>query len=89
MLKISNAGDNFFVDFNASKVRVGFQVLIVIVQEHWRVVHRREADRWNANAANIATISSAWKDFDTSLQSTEITNFELIRARISQGRKSL
>jgi hypothetical protein len=86
VLKIGDVGDNFLVDFNASQVCVGFQVLIMIMQQHWRVVHRRESNRWNANAANVAAISSAREDLDARLQSTEIRNCELIKT-FFQGRR--
>lgn len=63
-LSVSNSLNDLLVDFNSIKINVSLQELVVIVQEHWSVDHRRKADRRNASLSKISAIGAAWEDLD-------------------------
>lgn len=63
-LSVSNSLNDLLVDFNSTQINVSLQELVVIVQEHWSVDHRRKADRRNASLSEISAIGAAWEDLD-------------------------
>lgn len=56
---VSNLFDDFLVDFDSFEVNVGVKVLIMIVQQHWCVNHRREADCRDADTTKITRVGAA------------------------------
>lgn len=50
------------VDVNASQEDLLVEVLIVVVQQDGRVVHRGESNGWVTNLPDEATVGGGWED---------------------------
>lgn len=46
---ISHFRNEFFVNVDSSQKGVGAQTFVVIVDQHWRVIHGRESESWQSN----------------------------------------
>lgn len=70
-VQVGDVRDDFLVDLDTPQVNVGLQEFVVVVQQHWRVVHRREPDRRDPNAANVSRISATGEHENIRLQAAE------------------
>lgn len=69
--------ENLFVNLDALEVDICVQVFVVIVQQNRCVAHRREADRRDADAAEIARVSATGEHLNSRFQSAAIE--EIVR----------
>lgn len=67
-LRVRYVRDDLAIDADALEVRVRPEKLVVVVQQHGRVVHRREADRGDADAADVPAVGAAGEDLRLHLQ---------------------
>lgn len=58
---IGHACDNCLVDFDALQEDIGLQKFIVVVQQHWCMVHWGKTNSRDAYTANESGISSSWE----------------------------
>lgn len=70
-VQVGDFFDDFLVDLDAPQVNVGLQELVVVVQQHRRVVHRRESDRRDPNAADVPRVSATGEHEKARLQAAE------------------
>lgn len=68
VLGVRNVGNDFLVDLNSLEIGIGLKELIVIVQQHRGVIHRRKADRRNSDATDIPAIGTPGEDLRFYLQ---------------------
>lgn len=72
VLYVRDFFENLFVNLDALEVDICLQVFVVIVQQNRCVVHRREADRRDADAAEIARVGATREHLNSRFQSAVI-----------------
>lgn len=77
ILYVRDFFENLFVNLDALEVDICVQVFVVIVQQNRCVAHRREADRRDADAAEIARVCATGEHLNSRFQSTAIE--EIVR----------